>query len=171
MGLHVRADPTRCSGCKYCELWCSYKHEGFFSPYFSRIKVVKDDVLKFDFPLTCQHCEDAPCSKVCPTAALDKDETTGIVKLNEETCIGCGSCVSACPYGYLSLNPKSLKPLICDLCGGDPVCIKKCPTGALFLTTEALSRDLEENDTLGRDHAKAVSEWKKLKVFWVSRNE
>ncbi|HEU97969.1 MAG TPA: 4Fe-4S dicluster domain-containing protein [Fervidicoccus fontis] len=171
MGLHVGVDPTRCSGCRYCELWCSYRHEGFFSPYFSRIKVVKDEVLKIDFPLTCQQCEDAPCAKVCPTAAIYIDEDAGIVKLNEELCIGCGSCVSACPYGYLSLNPNSLKPLICDLCGGSPECIKRCPTGALFLTSEVMSRDVEIDDPLGRDHAKAVIESKKFRKVWVARNE
>ncbi|MGC9148306.1 MAG: 4Fe-4S dicluster domain-containing protein [Sulfolobales archaeon] len=171
MALHIGADPTRCAGCRYCELWCSYRHEGIFSPYFSRIKVVRNDALRIDFPLTCQHCEDAPCAKICPTNALYRDMNSGLVKLVDELCMGCGSCVIACPYGYLSLHPISSKPLICDLCGGSPECIKRCPTGALFLTYEVLSRDIEEDDPLGRDHAVAVAETKKIRKMWVARSE
>jgi len=170
MGLHVGADPTRCSGCRYCELWCSFKHEGVFSPYFSRIKVVKDDLLKVDFPLTCQNCSDAPCMASCPTSAIYRDESTGALKVNEDLCIGCGSCVSACPYGYLSLNKLSLKPLLCDLCGGEPECVKRCPMGALFLSREPISRDAEDSP-FGRDYALAIREGMKLRRVWVGRSE
>jgi Fe-S-cluster-containing hydrogenase component 2 len=167
MGLHLGADPTRCSGCRYCELWCSYKHEGVFSPYFSRIKVVKDDLEKIDFPLTCQDCEDAPCAKVCPTGTIQRDESTGVLKVIEDLCIGCGNCVSACPYGYLSLNPRSLKPLLCDLCSGVPECVKRCPTNALFLTKERLPTEYEMKDRFGKDHAIAMlfgGKYKRVKV-------
>jgi len=49
-------------------------------------------------PMQCQHCENPACLDVCPTGATAKDEETGIVSVDSELCIGCESCIKACPY-------------------------------------------------------------------------
>ncbi len=49
-------------------------------------------------PFACQHCEVPACLEVCPTGATQKDEATGIVTVDSELCIGCESCIQACPY-------------------------------------------------------------------------
>ncbi|RLG79461.1 MAG: 4Fe-4S dicluster domain-containing protein [Thermoprotei archaeon] len=127
----IAVDPSKCSGCRYCELWCSFAHEGVFSPSLSRISVVKDDRMGMDYPVVCRMCSPAPCIKACPHNALVQTEE-GIIRVIEERCTGCGRCVKACPFGAVKMHPAKAKPLICDLCGGgEPVCVLKCPTGAL----------------------------------------
>jgi dimethyl sulfoxide reductase iron-sulfur subunit len=54
-------------------------------------------------PLACQHCDDAPCEKVCPTSATYIDEF-GLVQVNQDDCIGCRYCMAACPYGVRVFN-------------------------------------------------------------------
>ena len=112
-------------------------------------------------PLRCQHCENPACVAVCPTGATAKDEETGIVTQDTETCIGCQSCVEACPYQaigagvrtYLEAEPEFLvgfpvgnseapahvKNTVekCNLCyqriseGDLPACVEGCPTYAM----------------------------------------
>jgi len=54
-------------------------------------------------------------------------------------CIGCMSCVFACPFGATLVDPDDGRILKCDLCAGDPTCVKVCPTGAL--TYEEISKE------------------------------
>lgn len=49
-------------------------------------------------PMQCQHCDNPACAEVCPTGATSKDPDTGIVSVDDELCIGCESCIKACPY-------------------------------------------------------------------------
>jgi len=78
----------------------------------------------------CLQCEGAPCTRVCPTGALQKNEDGHLV-FNEDKCIGCMLCAKACPYGLIFKHPELKIPLVCDMCGGDPLCVKWCPMGAL----------------------------------------
>ena len=50
------------------------------------------------FPTSCQHCSEPACAAICPTGATWKDEETGIVHQDLDVCIGCQSCIQACPY-------------------------------------------------------------------------
>ena len=163
-GLHIVVDPSKCSGCRYCELWCSYKHEGVFSTSLSRIRVVKDDIIGLDYPVVCKHCSDAPCIASCQVKALYKDEN-GLIKLNEEDCIGCGKCVKACPYGAVFYHPMKKTPLICDLCGGDPICVAKCPTNALSI--HPLVRiNVSTAKVFDKTYLHALNEYKSLLKRW-----
>jgi Fe-S-cluster-containing hydrogenase component 2 len=117
-----------CTGCRHCELVCSFEHENVFSPELSRIIVIKDDTNGLDYPLTCRNCITCPPSQLCPTNAIIKTGERISVKLQE--CISCGVCVKVCSYDAINLN-KDNQPLVCDLCEGDPECVKRCPTQAI----------------------------------------
>lgn len=126
-------DASKCAGCRYCEMVCSFKHEGVFSPEYARVTVIKDDEQGIDYPVLCRQCKAGPCIKACPVGALAKTDV-GVVKVSEDRCIGCAQCLEACPFGAIKLHPRLGIPLICDLCGGDPACVRKCPTEALTFT-------------------------------------
>lgn len=94
------------------------------------------------FPKSCLHCEDAPCVTVCPTGASYKREEDGIVLVNEDSCIGCGLCAWACPYGAREMDADAGVMKKCTLCvdriynenipeeDRQPACVKACPTNA-----------------------------------------
>lgn len=127
----------KCTGCRLCELACSFAKTGEFAPSNSRIKVFVFDDEMAHIPLACQQCSDAPCIKSCPTWALSRDGVTGIVMLDDDKCIGCKMCVIACPFGVMGFDESSSKAAKCDNCNGDPACVKVCEPEALFLLKSA----------------------------------
>jgi Fe-S-cluster-containing dehydrogenase component len=68
------------------------------------------------FPKSCLHCEDAPCVTVCPTGASYKRAEDGIVLVDEDTCMGCGLCAWACPYGAREMDATAGVMKKCTLC-------------------------------------------------------
>ena len=87
-------------------------------------------------PMSCQHCEDAPCIKACPCGALHK-KSGGTVAVDYETCCGHGTCVEVCPYGAIYLDPVAKQAVKCHNCyhrtehGLEPACVPTCPAEAL----------------------------------------
>jgi len=69
--------------------------------------------------------------EVCPTEAIRIDRDVGVVRIVEEECIGCGECITACPFGAVDFNEEKGVAFICDLCDGEPVCVSNCIYGAL----------------------------------------
>jgi len=141
--LTVYIDPSKCMGCRSCEMACAIEHsmsKDLFGAIQEkptpkpRLKVVVADF--FNVPMRCQHCEDAPCMKACPTGAISKTEE-GFVVLNPNKCIGCLMCVMACPFGHPKYEPEYKVVLKCDSCvervreGKPPACVEACPTGAM----------------------------------------
>lgn len=123
-------DETKCSGCRACELACSFAHYGEFAPEQACIRVEKKDSAGLDKPNVCRQCGTAPCITACPAGALSKDPVTKAVLVQREKCLGCRQCLRACAFGAIHFDADN-KPIICDLCGGEPRCVKKCPTGAI----------------------------------------
>ncbi|MEE9224050.1 MAG: 4Fe-4S dicluster domain-containing protein, partial [Thermoplasmata archaeon] len=109
-------DAGLCTGCRACELACSFKKEEVFSPIKSRVRVVKIDEEGVDVPVGCEHCDDAPCIAVCPVDALYEDSETGAVLINHDTCIGCRLCIPACPFAAISHDPVAKRVYKCDMC-------------------------------------------------------
>jgi len=124
-------DVDKCTGCRICELACSWVHEGVFNPLKSRISVISSRRDGIDIPMVCQQCDTPLCQDVCPTAAISRDEETGAMIVDENRCIGCRMCLVACPFGGLSFDTEKHVVIKCDLCGGDPACVKYCPVKAI----------------------------------------
>jgi molybdopterin-containing oxidoreductase family iron-sulfur binding subunit len=80
-------------------------------------------------PVLCNHCDNAPCVRVCPTQATWKRED-GVVMMDMHRCIGCRYCVVACPYGSRSFNFKDPRPHIAEIEGSFPTrskgVVEKC---------------------------------------------
>jgi len=123
-------DAEKCTGCRLCELVCSFRHYKAFNPKRSRITVIRDEEKGVFIPMTCLQCEDPPCMKTCPTHAIYRDEN-GAIRIDYDKCIGCKLCIMYCPFGGISIDPATMKVIKCDLCGGDPECVKYCPKGAI----------------------------------------
>ncbi len=120
----------KCTGCRTCELVCSFEHFGVFSYDKSAVELKKDEEYGKTEIVLCRHCDDPKCVEICPTDALKKDKNTGLVSLNREKCIQCMRCVEECPYDAI-FSSKDKKIIKCDLCGGDPMCAKYCPAEAI----------------------------------------
>lgn len=124
-------DANLCSGCRACQVACVAAHEGVFGVSTARIRVVKIEPLGIDRPEVCRQCDPASCIDACPTGALGRDVATDAVSVDAESCIACGACVEACPFGMAALHPVEGVAMICDLCGGEPACVQRCATGAI----------------------------------------
>lgn len=85
----------------------------------------------------CMHCADPGCLKACPSPGAIIQYSNGIVDFHQENCIGCGYCVSGCPFDVPRISKKDSKAYKCTLCSDrvavnqGPACVKACPTGAL----------------------------------------
>lgn len=90
----------------------------------------------------CMHCADPGCLKACPAPGAIVQYANGIVDFHEENCIGCGYCITGCPFNIPRISKKDGKAYKCTLCsdrvavGMEPACVKTCPTGAIVFGTK-----------------------------------
>lgn len=130
----ISVEPDLCTGCGCCELICSLVHEGVCDPGLSRIRIESWGETCVNIPIVCQSCDDPICEVVCPTKARGR-APTGAMVTDESACVGCSSCIYACPYAAPRISPRTGKAMTCDLCDGDPQCVIFCCFGALTFTT------------------------------------
>ena len=140
MGKMLVVNPEKCSGCRACELMCSFVRTNTFNPRLSAVTVVNFESALTSVPVMCMQCDEACCIKVCPAGAITRDDS-GVVVKNPDKCIVCKMCVSACPLGNISYSPSAKEVFKCDLCGGDPQCVKFCYPGAIQFVDPAESPD------------------------------
>ncbi|MED5751829.1 4Fe-4S dicluster domain-containing protein [Enterobacter hormaechei] len=134
MNRFILTEPEKCIGCRTCEVACMMSHQSSATPeaFTSRIRVVKGGT--FTTAVGCHQCEDAPCANVCPTGAIHR--AAGAWLVEQARCIGCKSCMVACPFGAMQVRvvEDRVQALKCDLCAhreGGPACVEACPTHAL----------------------------------------
>ncbi|MDI6641028.1 MAG: 4Fe-4S dicluster domain-containing protein [Elusimicrobiota bacterium] len=133
-------DQEKCTGCRMCEVVCSWKHEGECNPALSRIQVVSDRSKSANFTVVCEQCEKALCQESCPAGAIYYNAEFGAYIVDEKKCIGCKICLSVCPVGAIGFNTKNGIAIKCDLCEGEPQCVKYCPLGAIeFIEPDKVS--------------------------------
>jgi formate dehydrogenase iron-sulfur subunit len=156
-------DTTKCIGCKACQVacmeWndlrdgigtnigqCQNPHDLSDSTWtlmrFAEVENTKGDLEWLIRKDGCMHCADPGCLKACPSPGAIVQYANGIVDFHEENCIGCGYCVTGCPFDIPRISKKDKKAYKCTLCsdrvavGLEPACIKSCPTGALVFGTK-----------------------------------
>lgn len=135
-------DLNRCSGCDTCVAACKLENDIELGVYYNRVPVVGPtgtfpNIEQYWLPMQCQQCENPGCIEVCPTGASYRDEETGVVLVDAETCIGCESCLEGCPFNVRQLNPNTNVVVKCTLCFQrhadevwEPACVHNCCCGA-----------------------------------------
>ena len=134
-------DQDTCIGCHACTVACKAEHEVPLGVNRTWVKYIErgefPDTRRFYSVNRCNHCDDAPCVSICPTTALFRRDD-GIVDFNDSHCIGCKSCMNACPYDALYINPETQTAHKCNFCsqrievGLEPSCVVVCPTQSIF---------------------------------------
>ena len=132
-----------CIGCGLCEVYCRVEHSQSKDPIkafrretprpLPRVHVERN--MEISFPIQCRHCAEPWCVYSCLTGAMHKEFGSDEVAVDTEKCIGCWTCIVACPYGALSRDVNGKTVIKCDLCPGRdiPVCVVNCPNEALVL--------------------------------------
>jgi carbon-monoxide dehydrogenase iron sulfur subunit len=160
----VVSDIEKCTGCKICEYVCSAVKEKGFNPSLSRIRTVRIEPT-YNIAIACRLCEGPPCVAACPEKALSREEKTGIIRVKEDKCNGCGWCIEACEFGAIMLHPVKKGVVVCDLCDGDPKCVSYCPRGALsLLASEEISQEARKKKYRTRIIATGAHESIKLGI-------
>ncbi len=168
-------DISKCIGCKACQAACMEWNdvrdsigicEGVYdnpmdlsagSWTVMRFSEVEPEPGKLEWLIRkdgCMHCADPGCLKACPSPGAIVQYANGIVDFHEGNCIGCGYCITGCPFNVPRLSKKDNKAYKCTLCsdrvavGMEPACIKSCPTGALlFGSKDDMTRHAEKRIT------------------------
>jgi formate dehydrogenase iron-sulfur subunit len=150
-------DVSRCIGCKACQSACMAWNDlrgqgGSFQGVYTNPQDLDDQtwcLMRFNeieidgavhwliLKDGCLHCSDAGCLHACPAPGAIIQHSNGIVDFQQENCIGCGYCISGCPFNIPRLRREDSRVYKCTLCldrvavGLEPACIKSCPTQAL----------------------------------------
>ncbi len=139
---YLSHDGKNCINCYSCEVHCKTKNGLPVGPRFCQILSVGPKLvggvpkLGLVF-MPCFHCEKPWCVAACPTGAMQKREKDGIVFVESSLCVGCKSCIIACPWGTPQWNPETGRAAKCDYCrdrvdaGLKPACVTKCLTQCL----------------------------------------
>jgi formate dehydrogenase iron-sulfur subunit len=164
-------DTTTCIGCKACEIACQewndlpFAATAFDNTYQTMPSTAWNfwNLIKFnEHPKEdgtmmwlmrkdqCMHCAEPGCLAACPADGAIVQYTNGIVDFQQDKCIGCGYCITGCPFDVPKLNPATKKVHKCTLCADrvsqslEPACIKACPTGCLHFGSMDDMKDLAE---------------------------
>ena len=168
-------DISKCIGCKACQVACmewndlrdevGTNHGIYDNPIdltdkswtVMRFSEVEVEAGKLEWLIRkdgCMHCADPGCLKACPAPGAIVQYSNGIVDFHEENCIGCGYCITGCPFNIPRLSKKDGKAYKCTLCsdrvavGQEPACVKTCPTGAIvFGSKDDMIHHAEERVT------------------------
>lgn len=174
-------DNRKCIGCHACTTACKSEHQVPVGVNRTWVKQVE----KGEFPNTrrlfsvmrCNHCTDAPCVEICPTEAL-YFRNDGIVDFDKDRCIGCKSCMQACPYDALYIDPENSTAAKCNYCahrvdvGLEPACVNVCPEHAI-ISGDMDNPETEISQLLARQQVKVRKPEKSTKpnLFYIDADD
>ncbi|MBF0120435.1 MAG: 4Fe-4S dicluster domain-containing protein [Desulfobacterales bacterium] len=157
----VIGDPTKCVGCRRCELACTEFNDGKASSTISRIKINRNlqlgylglytgkcDEGKWGIGLIiqdiCKQCpHPVPCADACPNDAIVIKPPINARVVDSDKCTGCKMCQRSCPWDMISFDSDTNKATKCFLCDGKPKCVEACPAEALkYVRWRDLSRSV-----------------------------
>lgn len=143
-------DTRRCTGCQACTVACKSENEVPLGVFRTHVRYYETgtfpEARRMRLPHICNHCDNPPCVSVCPTGASIK-RGDGIVFVDYSTCIGCKSCMAACPYGARFTHPDLKVADKCTFCmhrvdaGIAPACVNGCQGGTRIFG------DLDDHDS------------------------
>nr|WP_233376752.1 4Fe-4S dicluster domain-containing protein [Maribellus sp. CM-23] len=132
-------DTKKCVGCGDCVVACQTENNvphGYCRDWIVESVDGTYPSLSLEFRSErCNHCDNAPCVRCCPTGASHIEEG-GIVAVTHHKCIGCGACIQSCPYDARYSHPDGYVDK-CTFClhrvqkGQSPACVDVCPTRCL----------------------------------------
>ncbi len=137
----IYVNESACIGCHLCEVYCQLAHsqskdlvKAFNRESPRPLPSVRVEERKpVCFAMQCCQCNDPVCVYSCLTGALQRHPEAGTVTVDSEKCIGCWTCILACPFGGITPDACQGKAVKCDLCAGKsmPACVMNCPNEAL----------------------------------------
>jgi Fe-S-cluster-containing dehydrogenase component/formate-dependent nitrite reductase membrane component NrfD len=134
-------DQSKCIGCHACSTACKSENQVPLGSYRTWVKYTETGTypdVRRRFQVTrCNHCANPPCVRICPVSAMYQRDD-GIVEFDPSICIGCKSCMQACPYDSIYLDPETNTAAKCHFCahrldvGLEPACVVVCPEHAIL---------------------------------------
>jgi Fe-S-cluster-containing dehydrogenase component/formate-dependent nitrite reductase membrane component NrfD len=134
-------DQSKCIGCHACSTACKSENQVPLGVNRTWVKYVETGAypdVRRRFQVTrCNHCANPPCVRICPVTAMYQ-RADGIVEFDPSICIGCKSCMQACPYDSIYLDPETNTAAKCHFCahrldvGLEPACVVVCPEHAIL---------------------------------------
>ena len=139
---YLLQDTKKCIGCQACQVQCKTAKSLPPGPKPCKVMTVGPKFVgglpraSYIF-MPCFHCEKPWCVAACPTGAMQKREKDGIIFVDQDLCVGCKTCICACPWGAPQWNPETKTVVKCDYCmdrieqGLKPACVTICATHCL----------------------------------------
>lgn len=141
----LKTEENKCPpGCSACQEKCI---ESGWETRTSRscINIVRPPGAEANSVVICNQCAVPACAEVCPTGAITKSKSDGVVRINLKKCAGCGLCSLACAYGAIHYEAGG-KAIKCDLCGGSPQCVDVCPYNVIsFIKSRSVLQYLHDD--------------------------
>ena len=166
MRYAMAIDTIRCVGCSDCVVACQTENNvpiGYCRDWIVEETSGKYPELKMEIRSErCNHCDNSPCVRCCPTAASHYSDG-GIVLVTKEECTGCKACIASCPYDARFVHPDGYVDK-CTFCihrvkeGKYPACVSVCPTHAMIFGDLDDSRSEISKLLINRKHKTLIPE-------------